>query len=79
MAPESFQELFWKSSENHSQNLRSVENDMLRIPYARTCYYEGSFAIDGAKPVSAGVDCPYSRRDAVLKQEKCNTFPACSC
>ena len=29
--------------------------------------------------VSAGVVCPYSRRDAVLTQEKCNQLSACSC
>ena len=30
-----------------------------------------AFACFGAVPVSASVDCPYSQRDAVLKQEKC--------
>ena len=49
MAPEYNQELFSKSSEIHNRNLRSVENDMLKIPYSRTCYYERPFAIDGAK------------------------------
>ena len=49
MAPEYIQELFRKSSEIHNRNLRSVENDMLRIPHSRTCYYEQPFAIDKAK------------------------------
>ena len=49
MAPEYIQDLFSKSSEIHNRNLRSVEKDMLRIPYSRTFYYERSFAIDGAK------------------------------
>ena len=49
MTQEYIQDLFSKSSEIHNRNLRSVENDMLRIPYSRTCYYERSFAIDGAK------------------------------
>ena len=33
MAPEYVQDLFSKSSEIHNRNLRSVENDMLRIQY----------------------------------------------
>ena len=33
-----------------------------------------AFACCGTVPVLAGVDCPYSRRDTVLKQEKCK-FP----
>ena len=49
MASEYIQELFRISSEIHNRNLRSVENDMLRIPHYRTCYYERSFAIYGAK------------------------------
>ena len=49
MAPEYIQKLFRKSSEIHHRNLRTVENDMLRIPHSRTYYYERSFAIDGAK------------------------------
>ena len=30
-----------------------------------------AYACFGTVPISAGVDCPYSRRAAVLKQEKC--------
>ena len=38
-----------------------------------------AFACFSTVFVSAGVDCPYSRKDAVLTQEKCNKLPACPC
>ena len=49
MAPEYTTELFNKVSETHGRNLRSVDNDLLKIPYSRTCYYDRSFTIQGAK------------------------------
>ncbi|MCU7801538.1 MAG: reverse transcriptase family protein, partial [gamma proteobacterium symbiont of Lucinoma myriamae] len=49
LAPDYLTELFTKTFETHGRNLRSVENDMLRVPCSRTCYYEKSFAVDGAK------------------------------
>ena len=39
LAPEYLQNLFTKTSEMHSRNLRSVENDDLRVPFARTNYF----------------------------------------
>ena len=49
MAPEYMTELFNKVSETHCRNLRSVDNDLLKIPYSQTCYYDRSFTIQGAK------------------------------
>ena len=49
LAPDYMMDLFNKVSESHSRNLRSVENDLLMIPFSRTCYYDHSFAIQGAK------------------------------
>ena len=53
LAPEYMTGLFSKVSETHSRSLRSVENDLLRIPYARTCYYDRSFTIQRAKQWNA--------------------------
>ena len=47
MAPDYMTELFNKVSETHS-SLRSVDNDLLRIPYSRTSYYDRSFTLQGA-------------------------------
>ena len=41
-------EPFNKVSGTHSRNLRSVDNDLLRIPYSRISYYDHSFTIQGA-------------------------------
>ena len=49
LAPDYMMDLFNKVSESHSRNLRSVENDLLMIPFSRTRYYDRSFAIQGAK------------------------------
>ena len=48
-APDYMMDLFNKVAESHSRNLRSVENDLLMIPFSRTRYYDHSFAIQGAK------------------------------
>ena len=48
MAPNYMTELFNKVSETHSRNMRSVDNDLLRISYSRTGYYDRSFTIQGA-------------------------------
>ena len=48
-APEYIINLFVKSSEVHNRNLRSVDNETLRIPYARTNIYDRSFAVTGAR------------------------------
>ncbi|MCU7800562.1 MAG: reverse transcriptase family protein [gamma proteobacterium symbiont of Lucinoma myriamae] len=47
--PEYISELFIKTSDAHCRNLRSADNEMLRIPKSRTAYLENSFAISGAK------------------------------
>ena len=48
-APDYLTDLFNQVSESHFRNLRSVQNDLLRVPYSRTCYYDRSFGIQGAK------------------------------
>ena len=48
-APEYLLDLFTKASEMHGRNLRSVTNDDLRVPFARTNYFSKSFSIEGAK------------------------------
>ena len=45
--------LFVKSSEVHNRNLRYVDNETLRIPYARTNIYDRSFAVTGAREWNA--------------------------
>ena len=52
-APEYMSNLFVKSSEVHNRNLRSVDNEILRIPYARTNIYDRSFAVTGAREWNA--------------------------
>ena len=49
MAPEYLSEMFVKTSQIHSRSLRSTDNDMLRVPYARTNYFENSFTVSGVK------------------------------
>ena len=49
LAPEYLQNLFTKTSEMHSRNLQSVENDDLRVPFARTNYFLKSFSVEGSK------------------------------
>ena len=49
MAPEYISEMFVKTSEVHCRQLRSLDNDMLRVPFARTNYFENSFTVSGAK------------------------------
>ena len=48
-APEYMSNLFVKSSEVHNRNLRSFDNETLRIPYARTNIYDRSFAVTGTR------------------------------
>ena len=48
LAPEYLSQLFTKTSEMHSRNLRSVDNDELRVPFARTNYFAKSFSVEGA-------------------------------
>ena len=49
MTPEYTIDLFKKTSVAHNRQLRSVGNDMLSIPRTKTCYYDPSFTVDGAK------------------------------
>ena len=39
MAPEYISEMFVKTSQIHSRSLRSADNDMLRVPFARRNYF----------------------------------------
>ena len=52
-APEYMSNLFVKPSEVHNRNLRSIDNETLRIPYARTNVYDRSFAVTGAREWNA--------------------------
>ena len=42
-------EMFTKVSEIHKRNLRSRDNAELRVPFAKTAYFENSFSVSGAK------------------------------
>ena len=53
-APEYMSNLFVKSSEVHNRNyLRSIDNETLRIPYARTNIYDRSFDVTCAREWNA--------------------------
>lgn len=49
LAPDYLSERFIKVSETHDRKLRSVENDLLNVPYSRTRYYDNAFSVAGAK------------------------------
>ncbi|MCG7876956.1 MAG: reverse transcriptase family protein, partial [Candidatus Thiodiazotropha endolucinida] len=49
LAPEYLCEMFIKVSDTHNRSLRSVKNELLRIPCSRTKIYENSFIISAAK------------------------------
>ena len=49
MTPEYITDLFKKTSVAHNRQSRSVGNDMLSIPRTKSCYYDRSFTVDGAK------------------------------
>ena len=49
LAPEYISDVFTNVSESHVRNLRSVDNDLLRVPRSRTSYFENSFTISSAK------------------------------
>ena len=42
-------DMFTQTSETHNRNLRSVSNGDLKVPFARTKYFQNSFAVHGAK------------------------------
>ena len=48
-APEYLSQLFTKFYEMQSRNLRSVDKDELKVPFARTNYFAKSFSVEGAK------------------------------
>ena len=54
-APEYMSNLFVKSSDVHNRYLRSIDNETLRIPYARTniYMYDRSFSVTGAREWNA--------------------------
>ena len=45
LAPEYLTDLLTRPSETHSRNLRSNDKDMLKIPFARTAYYDKSSSV----------------------------------
>ena len=49
LSPEYVSEIFVKSSYTRNRILRSVENELLRIPGSQTKIYENSFTISAAK------------------------------
>ena len=49
MTPEYITDLFKNTLVAQNRQLRSVENNMLSIPSSKTCYYDRSFTVDGAK------------------------------
>ena len=49
LAPEYISDIFTKVSESHIRNLRSVDNDLLRVLSSKTSFYENSFTISAAK------------------------------
>ena len=49
LAPMYLTDLFTTTSKIHDRRLRSVENETLKVPFARTSYYENSFTVNGAK------------------------------
>ena len=49
IAPDYLTERFMKVSETHNRQLRSADNDLLKVPYSRTKYYDNSFTVSGAK------------------------------
>ena len=49
LAPEYISEIFVKIYDTHNRILRSVDNELLRIPGSRTKIYENSFTISAAK------------------------------
>ena len=53
IAPDYMSDMFTQTSETHNRNLRSVSNGDLRVPFARTKYFQNSFAVHGAKQWNA--------------------------
>ena len=49
LAPEYIVDLFTKVSDSHSRHLRSVDNELLRVPSSKTNMFENSFTITAAK------------------------------
>ena len=49
LAPESISDIFTRVSDSHIRNIRSLDNDLLRVPSSKTSFYENSFTISAAK------------------------------
>ena len=49
LAPEYLIDVFTRISMVHNRNLRSVDNDLLRVPTSKTNFYENSFTISATK------------------------------
>ena len=52
LAPDYISDIFTKVSDSHIRNLRSVDNDLLRVPSSKTSFYENSFTISAAKQLN---------------------------
>ena len=48
LAPEYIVDLFTKVLDSHSRHLRSVDNELLRVPSFKTNIFENSFTITAA-------------------------------
>ena len=48
LAPDYLVNLYTKVWEKHTRNLRSVTNDDLAVPFAKTNYFQKSFSVEGA-------------------------------
>ena len=48
IAPDYLSERFMKVSETHNRHLRSADNNLLKVLYSRTKYYDNSFTVSGA-------------------------------
>ena len=53
MAPEYLRDLFKSVHETHGRSLRSVDKELLNIPFCRTSYYFNSFTVTWAREWNA--------------------------
>ena len=53
MAPEYLRYLFKSVSETHGRSLRSVDKEVLNIPFCRMSYYSNSFTVTGTREWNA--------------------------
>ena len=53
MAPEYLRHLFKSVHETHGRSLRSVDKELLNIPFCRTLYYFNSLTVTGVREWNA--------------------------